>query len=229
MNLSAGAWATLIFASCILYGGTLYFILIAMHISPKDLMTNLNYKELKKYWNSSQNAKYMMVGFLGIILVIFGMYAAFKASPLPEGEKDGGPSDIPGDVIIMNWTSVREEVLAGSGSFAIGRPNTESDAAQHPFEVNEHAYGLYINVTSTGGTARPDLDLYLEGPSGNQVGSSASGGADEALHMDEKDLARAGPGIYTALVDPYTGLNLEYTITGVVIYHIPENETEPSD
>jgi len=178
-------------------------------------------------WFDNRKNLYGIAAFIGIIVLLamdFSYYAeAIETVPFGSAVPvdTGGADTNDTEPIITNWTVVKEDVLSASGSVAIGRPNSDGDYQEHPFEVGDYAFTLYINLTGDG-AVRPDFDLYLLGPSGKQVASAASAEASEHLVMDSKDLGRAGAGTFTAQVDPYSGVGLEYSITGTVIYHVPE-------
>jgi len=94
VNLSAGAWAVLFIVSAILYGGTVYFVLIALKISPQDLLKKMNLEEAKRYWHSGTNARIAMVSSVLILILILAMWVWLSSQPPSPTEQAGQSSFI---------------------------------------------------------------------------------------------------------------------------------------
>ena len=141
---------------------------------------------------------------------------------LPFDFRNEVPEEHGGNQTDENYTVTFETLPLASGSFVAGRPNTQDDSALVPFAVRENAFVIYVNLTGDG-SIRPDLDLYVQDPSGKVQGSAASPEASENAVVDEKGCKRGGAGTWNAQVDPYTGLNLQYSVAITIGYKVYEN------
>jgi hypothetical protein len=94
VNLSAGAWAVLIMVSAILYGGTVYYILIALKLSPQALLRKMNIEEAKRYWHSGTKARVAMVSTFLMLILILAMWAWFSSQPPSPTGQAGQTSSI---------------------------------------------------------------------------------------------------------------------------------------
>ena len=174
--------------------------------------------------------KKTMIGIVGVIVIVLVLYADFSywAGVIEVGAT---PNDDPiiddNATVIVNYTYMTERALESSGSTGRPSPFMQSSYVDETFEVREYAHTCWINLTHEGGGVRSDYDLYILGPDGDEIGSSASENADESAKLDEKALKRAGPGTYTAHIVVYTGVAMSYSITADVMYAIPENDTCP--
>ncbi len=169
-------------------------------------------------WVKNKKNVYGTLGMIGII-VILAMDFQYWADHIAVAEIGGGETTVPAPEE-GEYEVVPKQVLSDSGSATFGRPNTQSDAVQYTFTIDENATFAVINVTHTSGVGRADIDLYILDPKGKQIASSASPEADESATIDEKKLKKSGPGQYTAVVDPYTGFNLAWNIEATVFYKV---------
>lgn len=97
-----------------------------------------------------------------------------------------------------------------------------------PFDVPENATRGFFNATHSGNAARPDLDLRIYGPDGEEVASAATEAADESLIIEYKVFNRTGPGKWTAEVDNYSSFNIGWELTIQIDVRAPlEEEEEP--
>lgn len=99
-------------------------------------------------------------------------------------------------------------------------------AVQYPFTVEDNATRATVITTNQGNNFRPDVDLYVYGPDGNEVSRSAGSTADEAVQLDYKDFEREGYGQYTAEVRNYSNIAITYEIVIDVYKEMPVNQTE---
>jgi hypothetical protein len=99
----------------------------------------------------------------------------------------------------------------------------------YDFPVEDNATRATIITTNQGNNARPDIDLYIYGPDGSEVASSAGATADEAVELDYKDFERKGYGQYTAEVRNFSNLAVTYEIVIDVYKEIPVNQTEEGE
>lgn len=176
-------------------------------------------------WFKIKKNMYGLLGFIAIIAILamdFSYWAA-HVSAIAYGEQEEiAAPPLPAE----NYTIKAVEALNEEGYAPVPDAGTGAMAQEFEFVIEKNATKAIINLTHTGGGGiRPDLDLYIYDPKGKQVGSSASPEADESAVLDEKTLRRSGPGTYKAVVDPYTGVNIQFTITAVVYYKVPVNES----
>ena len=188
-------------------------------------MTN----DLVKWFKIRKNM-YGILAWIGIIVLLAGDFHYWAGAIETVGAKEN--DDVDDEIIIEvtegNYTITFEKLAPSSGSFAVGRPQTEDDSDMVPFEVKENACIGWVNLTGDG-TGRPDLDLYILDPKGKVQASAASPEASEAAVIDEKSFKRGGPGTWIAKVDPYTGFNLQYSLDITIGYKIYENESCEGD
>lgn len=157
-----------------------------------------------------------LVGFTVIIILLgvdFWWWANnIEVSALAEGVEEGEEEEES-----INWTlelayefEQTETLIAPSGPLPL--PGQFSSVSYN-FPVGENAYVAYINTTHTGTNLRPDVDLYVYGPNGDEVGSCADEDADESVELSEKVLNRTGAGEYTATVNNFSSFGIEISTT----------------
>ncbi len=181
-------------------------------------------------WFRIRKNMYGVLAWIAIVFLLAGDFSYWAgAIEVADKTTDTG-SDDDDDKIIPegNFTVVFEKLPPVSGSFPVGRPQTQNDAAQHPFEVKADACIGWVNLTGSG-VGRPDIDLYIMDPKGKVQASAATPEASESAIIKEKNFNRGGPGTWIAVVDPYSGFNLEYTLDITIGYKAYDNASCEDD
>lgn len=168
-------------------------------------------------------------GIAGMIVIIillavdFAYWAgAIEVTPYTPGSGGGGDQDG-----IENYTIEKEVPLDQQDTITapgFGQPIPET-YRDYPFTIEENATEAIINVTLldslNGVFLPPDLDLYVYGPGGDEIGMSATQGGDESVTLSNRTLEREGPGEYVATVKSYRGIQVTYQVTAEVFYMVP--------
>jgi hypothetical protein len=122
--------------------------------------------------------------------------------------------------------SYSETLLLPSGGTV---KNPGVTVAYHDFEVPENSTLGFFNVTVSGTAVRPDFDLYIYGPDGEEVASAATEAAEESLKIEYKVFNRTGPGTWRAEVDNYSAFNIGYTLTIQIHVRAPIEDPEENE
>ena len=101
--------------------------------------------------------------------------------------------------------------------------------AYYDFEVPENSTLGFFNVTVSGTALRPDFDLYIYGPDGEEVASAATEAAEESLKIEYKVFNRTGPGTWRAEVDNYSAFNIGYALTIQIHIRAPIEDPEENE
>lgn len=223
MALSVGAWATLAMASLILYGGSMYYVMLALHIKPREAFKRLNVGEAKRLWASGRKARIAILSCLVVVLIIVGMWASFSSQEVESGppQVDGPDTNV---TVPENFTYVTERALDASGTTTVASP-TGVIYVDEPFDVRINATKLWVNLTGDIDVPLRDYDLQVLDPDGNEIGSSGNVGSTEQVVVEEKQMKRAGPGTFTARIVVFHGRAMSYQVTADVMYAIPANTT----
>lgn len=146
----------------------------------------------------------LFVVFIIIIAVFFsGAMLGFG------GKSDNGSSGDSSGPEIKTWTD--EETI--DGSIAGGGPLTVMPDEQVNFEVAETVVKMEIMLTWN--PQSMDLDLEILDPDGSVAGSSGNApGEPESVVVSSS----IDPGTWTAVIDPFAAVNVQYTLQ-IIYYH----------
>lgn len=182
-------------------------------------------------WFKAPKTLYGIAGMIVIIIVLaldFAYWAgAIEVGSFSTGETVEEENETVEWEEVLVYTFEQEDTILAPGFGQVSNSNT---AKIYEFPVEENASKAEIITTHTGNAIRPDVDLYIYGPDGEQVGSSAGSNAEEGVQLDERDFERNGYGNYVAEVRNFSNIAITYKITIDVYYKIPANETsEPGE
>ena len=171
----------------------------------------------------------LLIGVLGIIVVVSALIGAFtfvgKSITSTGEEEEIVEEELPEN---FYW-SKDDTLLQGHNRAPFGREGTTYKLYEFPVENGSKK--VIVTVDGDPGNPRPDggdrndLDLYVYGENGNEVGSSATPQITEKVELDERDIKRGGYGTYTVKVDCWSGHNVQYTLQIWVYYNDTTNET----
>jgi hypothetical protein len=91
--------------------------------------------------------------------------------------------------------------------------NNDFTSDSYPFPVNENASNATIKTTHTGSNPRPDVDLALFAPDGQEIPHTNGPDAEEKAELSDRDFERFGYGDYTVEVRNYSSFRVQYKIT----------------
>ena len=167
-----------------------------------------------------------IAGMVVIIIVLaldFAYWAgAIDVSSITTGGTQEAVNETVEMIEVVGYHFEQEDTIIAPG---LGRLNNDFTSIRYTFPVENNASMATIITTHTGNNIRPDVDLYVYAPSGEQIGSSADASAEEAVKLDDKDFERHGPGSYIAEVVNFSNLAITYVITIDVYYEVPANAT----
>ena len=177
-------------------------------------------------WFKTPKTLYGIAGMI-VIIIVLALDFAYWAGAINVGSpSNSGTGE--GENETGEWEEVpvyhfeQEDTIMAPG---FGQINNEYTSKRYDFPVEENASKAEIITTHTGITIRPDVDLYVYGPDGEQVGNSAGSNAEEGVKLDDKVFEQHGIGNYVAEVRNYKNINIQYEITIDVYYMVPANET----
>jgi hypothetical protein len=154
-----------------------------------------------------------IAGMIVIIIVLaldFAYWAgAIKVTDLASGEEE---------VVVEVNETIKYEVehFEEESTLLIpggGIVNNDFTSDSYPFTVNENASNATIKTTHTGNNPKPDVDLALFGPDGQEIPHTNGPDAEEKAELDDKDFERYGYGDYTVEVRNYSSFRVQYKIT----------------
>lgn len=142
-----------------------------------------------------------IVGTIVIILVTAGVFSYEASSievkePPKEGVTTGNATTTTGTTVNETGSYHREYDGTIQGS---SRYYTFFSAVEHEFPVEEGAKRAVITVSSD-----KDVDLFIHGPDGNTVDSSATAETTETVELDANELAEGGVGTWDAGIKHYS-------------------------
>jgi hypothetical protein len=163
-------------------------------------------------------AKKLPVHPVVIIIAIVGIIIAAVAVSvvLSGGEKESDNGS--GDELYEEATTW-EDLETIEGDISGGGPMTFIPDERVNFEVEDTVYQMDIILTWN--PQDMDLDLSIEDPSGDAVGSSGNApGEPESVRIK----SNIEPGTWTAVIDPFAAVNVHYTLE-ITYYHQSGNAT----
>lgn len=170
----------------------------------------------------SPKAKKLPVVPVVIIIAIVGIIIAAVAvsGVLSGGEKESDKGS--GDELFEEVT-LWEDLETIEGDISGGGPMTFVPDERVNFEVEDTV--IQIDIILTWNPQDMDLDLSIEDPSGDAVGSSGNApGEPEAVRIK----SNIEPGTWTAVIDPWAAINVHYTLE-ITYYHQSGNTTAGGD
>lgn len=178
-------------------------------------------------WFKAPKTLYGIAGMI-VIIIVLALDFAYWAGAIEVGSPStSGPVDEENETIeyedVLLYHDEQDDSIPAPG---FGQINNDYTSKKYPFPVEENASKAEIITTHTGVTLRPDVDLYIFGPDGEQVGYSAGSNAEEGVKLDDKDFEQYGFGTYVAEVRNFKNFNIQYRITIDVYYRVPANETD---
>ncbi len=178
-------------------------------------------------WFTAPKTLYGIAGMIVIIIVLALDFAYWAGaidvgSPSSNAPVNGENETIEYEEVLL-YHDEQDDSIPAPG---LGQINNEYTSKRYEFPVEENASRAEIITTHTGVTPRPDLDLYIFGPGGETVGSSAGSNAEEGVQLKEKDFEQYGYGNYVAEVRNFKNFNIQYRITIDVYYKVPVNATD---
>lgn len=166
-------------------------------------------------------------GIAGMVIIIivlaldFAYWAgAIKVTDLASGEEEV-VVEVNETIEFEVWHFEEESTLLIPGGGILINDFT-SDS--YPFPVNENASNATIKTTHTGNNPKPDVDLALFGPSGEEIPHTNGPDAEETIKLKDRDFERYGYGDYTVEVRNYSSFRVQYKIT-IDVYYAPLNTT----
>ncbi len=151
-------------------------------------------------WFKAPKTLYGIAGMIAIIIVLALVFAYWAGAIGVTDQTSTGDTDEDGEV--TEWEEValyhdeQDDSILGPG---LGQVNNEYTSKTYEFPVeamdenaSANASRAVIITTHTGNTPRPDVDLYVYAPDGNEVGNSAGSNAEEGVQIDYKDFQRNG-------------------------------------
>jgi hypothetical protein len=177
-------------------------------------------------WFMKPKTLYGIVGMIGIIIILAADFAywagAIDVKPFGDEEIEEEVEEIIETEEVNIFHDEKTDTIYAPG---LGQINNDFTSKQYPFTVEDNASRATIITTNQGNNFRPDIDLYIYGPDGSEVASSAGATADEAVEIDYKDFERHGYGQYTAEVRNFSNLAVTYEIVIDVFKEMPVNQT----
>ncbi|MCK4717923.1 MAG: hypothetical protein KAT70_04555 [Thermoplasmata archaeon] len=232
--MSAGAWATMIFASAIFYGGFVYYTLIALGIDPKTfhlrILKAMNPDTLKGLWNRDKQTRLYMIGGAGFALFILILSVALIGSTPPSDA--GDVKNVIGEALQEENETfyIAESVLDESGPALRGSPAGMSTTLL-PFTMREDGKYLAVNLTSPNGREGTDYDMSVYSPSGKNMGTSAGADYNEQVVVDVRGKNRtleAGEWQVEIVFFTFT-IGTTWEVEAVIMYESTVSEAEPTD
>ena len=177
-------------------------------------------------WFKAPKTLYGIAGMI-VIIIVLALDFAYWAGAIEVGSiSTTGTVEEENETIeweeVLVYHDEQEDTIPAPG---LGQINNDYTSKKYPFPVEENASKAEIITTHTGVSPRPDVDLYIFGPDGETVGSSAGSNAEEGVKLDEKVFEQHGTGNYIAEVRNFKNFNIQYRITIDVYYKVPANET----
>jgi hypothetical protein len=181
-------------------------------------------------WFKRPKTLYGIVGMVGIIIILAADFAywagAIDVIGLDGEEVEEEVEDVIETEEVNVYHDEQVDTILIPGFGVIGGSAT---TMTYDFPVEDNATRATIITTNQGNNARPDIDLYIYGPDGSEVASSAGATADEAVELDYKDFERKGYGQYTAEVRNFSNVAATYEIVIDVYKEMPVNQTDEGE
>lgn len=181
--------------------------------------------DIIKWFKKPKNI-YGVVGMAGIMIILAADFAywagAIDVIPLGEEEAEEVVEEVTETEEVNIYHDEQTDTIMAPGLNII---NNDFTSKRYTFPVEDNASRATIITTDQGNNFRPDVDLYIYGPDGSEVASSADATADEAVELDYKDFENKGYGTYTAEVRNFSNLAITYKIEIDVFKEMPVNQT----
>jgi hypothetical protein len=183
-------------------------------------------------WIKTKKNLYGSIWFILIMIALAAVFSYWAGAIAINGDVNVITNEI-GEEEEAPWTYQLDVDDTHSGTLLLPSGGTVKNpgitVAYHEFEVRENATLGFVNVTPTGTNARPDFDLRVYGPDGEQEAESATEEAAESIELTEKILNKTGPGIWMAEVDNYSSFNIDYTLTIQIYVKVPIEATDEKE
>ena len=181
-------------------------------------------------WFMKPKTLYGIVGMIGIIIILAADFAYWAGAidvidPNADVTVEEEEIVVETEEVNIYHDEKTDTIYAPGGGILIN----DFTSKQYPFTVEDNATRATIITTNQGNSFRPDIDLYIFGPDGSEVASSAGATADEAVELDYKDFERNGYGQYTAEVRNFSNLAVTYEIVIDVYKEMPVNQTDDGE